>query len=154
MERVSINPYPANCLTIALGGSIGCTFLQKQPFYTSQNVAVLQPLEELSDEILLVLATLIQKESDKRFVAFGRELNKHIKVDFTIKLPFNMNDTPDWVGLTEIVNSEISPKLPPKTKQVLDGNFNLTPINRSSKALHDVRWGRFYQGLIPHICKG
>ena len=38
----SATPYPAHCLTIALGGSIGSTFLQNKPFYTSQNVAVLK----------------------------------------------------------------------------------------------------------------
>jgi restriction endonuclease S subunit len=80
-------PYPAGCLTVALGGSIGSTFLQNKAFYTSQNVAVLQPKQILSNEVLLFIATLIQKESNKRFIAFGRELNRHIKNNFTIKLP-------------------------------------------------------------------
>ena len=38
-----INPYPAGCLTVALGGSLGATFLQPKPFYTAQNIAVLIP---------------------------------------------------------------------------------------------------------------
>ena len=52
----SESPYPAHCLTIALGGSIGNTFLQNKPFYTSQNVAVLKPKVTLSDNVLLFLA--------------------------------------------------------------------------------------------------
>ncbi len=43
VEPVSgVAPYPAGAITVALGGSIGSTFLQKQPFYTGQNVSVLQ----------------------------------------------------------------------------------------------------------------
>ena len=73
-----IMPYPAGSLSIALGGSIGSTFLQTKDFYTSQNVAVLQPKFDLNNGILLFLAKLIENECSQRFVAFGRELNKHI----------------------------------------------------------------------------
>ena len=95
-EIEGIKPYPAGYLTIALGGSIGSTFVQSKPFYTGQNVAVLIPKVEMSNLVKLFIATIIKKESDIRFVAFGRELNKHIKTDFTLKLPQNEHGKPDY----------------------------------------------------------
>ena len=110
--------YPAGSLSIALGGSIGSTFLQTKDFYTSQNVAVLQPKEKLSSNLLLFLAALIEKECSLRFVAFGRELNKHIKRDFTIKLPLIEEDKPNWKELEQFIQDRIIPQLPKKAQKV------------------------------------
>lgn len=119
--------YPAGSLSIALGGSIGSTFLQTRDFYTSQNVAVLQPKEKLSSEILLFLATLIEKECSMRFVAFGRELNKHIKRDFTIKLPLLEDDKPNWKELETLVKDRIIPQLPKKAQKVWLQKYDTKP---------------------------
>lgn len=58
-----IEPYPAGCITVALGGSLGSTYLQKEPFYTSQNVSVLEFPDNVSDAAKLFLCTLIYNES-------------------------------------------------------------------------------------------
>ena len=139
----SIMPYHAGCLTIALGGSIGSTFLQERNFYTSQNVAVLQPIYELSREVLIFIATLIQKESENRFVAFGRELNKHIKVDFTIKLPIDSKGTPDWNEIEQIVNKEIIPKIPNKAKSVWNNKYKNNPVFDVKRNLDIENWQWF-----------
>ena len=103
-----VEPYEAGCLTVALGGSLGSTFLQPKPFYTAQNVAVLIPKAEhktkLTTEILLFIATLIKMECKLRFIAFGRELNTHIKRDFTICLPCTVDDKIDWTELERITS--------------------------------------------------
>lgn len=117
-----IDPYPANCITIALGGSIGSTFVQPKQFYTGQNVAVLMDLKEgkkLSVEEKLFVSMLITKECSFRFVAFGRELNKHIKRDFTIRLPSN-NDDVDWKEL-ERLSKNILKKVRVETSNTLSG---------------------------------
>ena len=81
-------PFPAGAMSLALGGSfLGSCFIQKKPFYTAQNVAVLQEKTLLSDFIKLFIATLIRNECKIKYQAFGRELNAHFKKDFTIKLP-------------------------------------------------------------------
>ncbi len=93
-----VDPYPANCITVALGGSIGSTFVQPKQFYTGQNVAVLLDKKKgriLSTEEKLFISMLINKECSCRYVAFGRELNKHISKDFTIRLPSKKNEI-DW----------------------------------------------------------
>lgn len=145
--------YPANCLTIALGGSIGSTFLQIEPFYTSQNVAVLQPLEKISNKVLLFIATIIEKECNKKYVAFGRELNKHIRTDFTIKLPLLDDKSPDWVKI-ENEMEEILLKLPERSSQVLNKKYDTLPETPNSINLSERKWKEFRFDRIFMICKG
>lgn len=81
-------PFPAGAMSLALGGSfLGSCFIQKKPFYTAQNVAVLQEKVPLSDHTKLFIAALIRNECKIKYQAFGRELNAHFRKDFTIKLP-------------------------------------------------------------------
>lgn len=89
-------PYQAGCLTVALGGSIGATFYQAKPFYTGQNVAVIQFKKNISMYAKLYLCQVIKFEVKNKFRAFGRELNKHIKTDFTVDLPVDESNNPDW----------------------------------------------------------
>ena len=85
-------PFPAGAMSLALGGSfLGSCFIQKKPFYTAQNVAVLQEKVPLSDHAKLFIATLIRNECKIKYQAFGRELNAHFRKDFTIKLPVKRN---------------------------------------------------------------
>lgn len=138
-----VTPYPAGSLSIALGGSIGSTFLQTKEFYTSQNVAVLQPKSNLESGILLFLARLIEKECSKRFVAFGRELNKHIKRDFTIKLPLIEKDKPNWPLITSIVKDQIIPQLPKKAQRVWLQKYDTTPQKQENMRLNTQDWKWF-----------
>lgn len=140
-----VTPYPAGSLSIALGGSIGSTFLQTKEFYTSQNVAVLQPKSNLDSGILLFLARLIEKECSKRFVAFGRELNKHIKRDFTIKLPLIKENMPDWDEIGTIVKDQIIPQLPKKAQKVWLQKYDTKPLLQEKIKLNtqDWRWFRY-----------
>ncbi|MBO5950411.1 MAG: restriction endonuclease subunit S [Fibrobacteraceae bacterium] len=80
-------PFPAGSMTLALGGSLGSCFIHSKPFYTAQNVAVLQEKTPLSNHTKLFIATLIRNECKIKYQAFGRELNAHFRKDFTIKLP-------------------------------------------------------------------
>ncbi|MBR2323108.1 MAG: restriction endonuclease subunit S [Clostridia bacterium] len=87
-EMEGEEPFPAGAMSLALGGSfLGSCFIQKKPFYTAQNVAVLQEKVPLSDYTKLFIATLIRNECKIKYQAFGRELNAHFRKDFTIKLP-------------------------------------------------------------------
>ncbi|MFV0431331.1 MAG: restriction endonuclease subunit S [Alphaproteobacteria bacterium] len=85
-------PFPAGAMSVALGGSfLGSCFIQKDPFYTAQNVAVMQEKEPLSIHSKLFVSALIRNECKIKYLAFGRELNSHIRKDFTIKLPVLKN---------------------------------------------------------------
>ncbi|MBE7693620.1 restriction endonuclease subunit S [Tenacibaculum finnmarkense] len=81
-------PFPSGSMSVSLGGSfLGSCFIQREPFYTAQNVAVLQEKEPLSVHTKLFVSTLIRNECKIKYLAFGRELNSHIRKDFTVKLP-------------------------------------------------------------------
>lgn len=100
-----IEPYPEGSVTVALGGSLGSTYLQKEPFYTSQNVAVLQFSNAVSDSAKLFLCTLIHNESLYKYFPFGRELNTHIRNDFGFTLPVDSKNNPDWQFMEEYIKS-------------------------------------------------
>ncbi len=82
-----VKPYKAGCITVALGGSLGSSYLQVEDFYTSQNVSVLEFEKDVSDSAKLFITTCIMNESKYKYFPFGRELNTHIRTDFGFTLP-------------------------------------------------------------------
>lgn len=116
-------PFEAGTMTLALGGSfLGSCFVQTEPYYTAQNVAVLTEKEPLSLQAKMFISTLIRNECKYKYLAFGRELNTHYKTDFVIKLPIQRDgkgepiiDTnktyskegyiPDWCFMEDYMNS-------------------------------------------------
>jgi len=72
-------PFPAGLITVALGGTkLLSSFVQQQPFYTAQNVAVLTPLADMSFDQLLYVCLCI-RHNRSRYSAFGREANRTIR---------------------------------------------------------------------------
>lgn len=82
-------PYPAGKLTVALGGSLLATFVQQEPFYTAQNVAVLTPKIDMSLRERLFYSMCIEANRF-RYTAFGREANRTLR---TLDLP---DAAPTW----------------------------------------------------------
>lgn len=91
-------PFEKGLVTVALGGSyLGSCFVQEDPFYTGQNVAVMKPKSnKMTKNVNLFITALVRYESKIKYYAFGRELNTHIRTDFNIKLPiqYNADGTP------------------------------------------------------------
>ena len=101
-----LEPYNAGNLTLSLGGEyLGSCFIQKEPFYTSQNVNVLIPKIEMSLYSKLFISTVIFRKSRLKYKAFIDELNRHVKTDFSFKLPVDMNGKPDWNYMEEYIKS-------------------------------------------------
>ena len=99
-----ITPYDAGCMTIALGGEhIGSCFIQKHPFYTSQNVVVLSPKQEISENVKVFISHVVRNESKNNYMAFARELNSHIRTDFSFKLPTQDGINPDYVFMENYI---------------------------------------------------
>lgn len=93
----NIEPYEPGNMTLSLGGAyLGSCFIQNEPFYTSQNVVVLMPLDNISFSAKMFISVAIFKESQNNYRAFIKELNAHIKRDFQIKLPAKQNGEPDY----------------------------------------------------------
>lgn len=91
-----VTPYPAGALTVALGGSVLSTFVQQEPFYTAQNVAVLTPRDkDMGLKERLYYAAAIY-ENRHLYTAFGREANSTLR---NIELPPHV---PSWVNSVTI----------------------------------------------------
>jgi len=92
-----VEPYKAGNMTIALGGEyLGSCFIQENDFYTSQNVNVLIPKWNMSNNVKRYISFVIFKESRTYYKAFEDELNRHMTTDFSILLPIDDAETPDW----------------------------------------------------------
>jgi len=157
-EVEGLDPFPANCLTLALGGSLGSCFLQTKPFYTAQNVAVLQSETPLSTEAWLFLASVIQFECKIKFQAFGRELNSHFRKDFTLKLPATADGKPDWQYMENYIKSIHYKNITTKIeKQPLELNtnhwieFNYTDIFVIKKGFYNKKPEESGDGTIPFL---
>ena len=94
-------PYPAGAITLALGGSVGSTFVQPKPFYTGQNVGVIE-FENKSDKMKQFVAVVLNKVCSTQFSAFKNEINKHFKRDLSIPLPLKPSADPSNYDSTDI----------------------------------------------------
>jgi hypothetical protein len=90
-------PYPAGLLTVALGGSTLSTFVQTEPFYTAQNVAVLTPRAVMTLDQKLFWATCIEANRF-RYETFGREANRTLSI---LELPDAAPNSPLSVPVTK-----------------------------------------------------
>lgn len=154
-----VSPYPAGLLTVSLGGSLGECFIQEEPFYTAQNVAVLKPVApEMTHAVNMFISVLVKAESKVKYYAFGRELNSHIKKDFTVSLPVLYSDNgtaiidknrtfskegfvPDWKFMEGYINK-----------------LNTCPVKTVNKTkpspLDIAKWDYFELGKLFRIQKG
>ena len=102
-----VKPFEAGLVTVALGGSyLGSCFVQLEPFYTAQNVAVMKAkYKEMTNEVNNFISGLVRYESSVKYYAFGRELNTHIRTDFEVKLPVDKKGNPDWQFMEDYIKS-------------------------------------------------
>ncbi len=140
----TVEPYKSGCLTLALGGSIGSCFLQEEPFYTSQNVAVLMPRGNESEHALRFIASVITHSVlYGKYEAFTEELNKHIKTDFAISLPATSEGQPDWDYMDSFMQ-----KIFFETEASLE---DLRRVDKSKTKVDSSQWKEFRVGEVFEI---
>lgn len=137
----TVVPYKTGCITLALGGSIGSCFIQEEPFYTSQNVAVLMPKTKQSEYALKFITSVITNSVlYGQYKAFTEELNKHIKTDFVINLPATPDGQPDWNYMESYMK---------KIMDEAEKNFDNLKKNDDAKHLIDTNvWREFCVGKL------
>jgi hypothetical protein len=93
VEKIAgIEPYKKGAITVALGGSVLSSFLQHEDFYTGQNIAVLNNVCEMSEQVKLYYCKAIQINAF-RYSTCGREANVTFR---DLKVP-DITDLPDYV---------------------------------------------------------
>lgn len=102
-----VTPFPAGYITVALGGSVLSSFVQKDPFYTAFHIMVLEPKRDMTFQEKLFYCMCIQNNAYR--YSYGRQANKTLK---DIEVPDN---APEWVNCTPIApltTQNIRPELP------------------------------------------
>jgi len=101
----ALAPFPAGFVTVALGGSVLSSFVQRKPFYTGFHVMVLEPKKEMRLEEKLFYCHCIKMNAYR--YRYGRQANKTLK---DIELP----ELPDWLKTYTIDYSRIETKIEKK----------------------------------------
>ncbi|MBH0117138.1 restriction endonuclease subunit S [Salinibacterium sp. NG253] len=128
-----VAPYKPGLLTVALGGASRlATFVQSEPFYTAQNVAVLQPKTPMTLVEKLYWATCIQANRF-RYEGFGREANRTLA---TLELP---DRPPEWISANQVVE-QLTSMIPPITASE-------SGVPRAGAAVGDLFEVRYGQSL-------
>lgn len=101
-------PFPAGSITVALGGTkLLTSFVQFEPFYTAQNVAVLVGRREFTMTEKLYICLCIQ-HNRFRYSAFGREANRTLR---TLPIP-SPEEFPAWLREASITSLEANHSSP------------------------------------------
>ena len=121
-----VEPFPAGDISVALGGSIGSTFVQVTPFYTGEHQVVLKPLVPMTIEQKLFIAAIIQYEAQTNYTAFGRELDRYIRTTFKIKLPIVAEKQPDYDYMTKAMRN-----LPNLKQYFTSDNMDIDDVSKN-----------------------
>lgn len=128
-----VEPYPAGLLTVALGGSrLLSTYVQQRPFYTAQNVAVLEPRDSNMPTLHRLFYAMCIRHNAFRYTAFGREANRTLG---SISIP---SIVPDWVDTTPL----------PTFDGMAQSELELIPLD------DPLQWTLFPLGSLFEIAKG
>jgi len=109
-----IEPNPANTISVAGGGSVMASFLQKEPYYSGRDLFYLKPRIKLSDKQLLYYCMCL-KENAYRF-SYGRQANKTLR---ELNIPA-VDSIPAWVEASVLPELPKADKTTNKTAVVLD----------------------------------
>lgn len=106
-----IAPFPAGYITVALGGSVLSSFVQKEPFYTAFHIMVLEPKREMTLQEKLFYCMCIRHNAYR--YSYGRQANKTLK---DIEVP---DEVPDWVRAASIepIKTGVASNAVPKNEQ-------------------------------------
>src|SRR3989339_1142905 len=92
-------PFKKGSITVTLGGEyLLSAYLQKDDFYTSQNIKVLTPKQSMSDIEKIFYCYVIQSNRF-RYYSHGREANKTLD---DLKIP-SIREIPSWIYSAKIV---------------------------------------------------
>lgn len=134
-------PYPAGAITLALGGSVGSTFVQPKPFYTGQNVGVIE-FDNKSEKMKQFVAVVLNKVCSTQFSAFKNEINKHFKRDLSIPLPLKPSADPSNYTQDDIDWDYMETVMSRVTARAKDRLANLPqPTDKKKTPVDTSSWG-------------
>lgn len=112
-------PQPAETITVAGGGSVLSTFVQKRPFYSGRDLYLLIAKEDINLKVKMFISTVLFANQYR--YSYGRQANKTLP-DLILKLPIKRDGNgnpviddnrtysdngyiPDWQFMEDYINS-------------------------------------------------
>ncbi len=112
-------PQPAETITVAGGGSVLSTFVQKRPFYSGRDLYLLISKEDISIKVKMFISTVLF--SNQYRYSYGRQANKTLP-NLILRLPIQRDNNgnpiiddnytysekgyiPDWQFMEDYINS-------------------------------------------------
>ena len=112
-------PQPAETITVAGGGSVLSTFVQKRPFYSGRDLYLLIAKEDINLKVKMFISTVLFANQYR--YSYGRQANKTLP-DLILKLPIKRDSDgkpviddnrtysdngyiPDWQYMEDYINS-------------------------------------------------
>ncbi|MBR6722343.1 restriction endonuclease subunit S [bacterium] len=112
-------PQPAETITVAGGGSVLSTFVQKRPFYSGRDLYLLIAKENINLKVKMFISTVLFANQYR--YSYGRQANKTLP-DLILKLPIQRDSNgnpviddnrtysdngyiPDWQFMGDYINS-------------------------------------------------
>ena len=125
--QADIIPNPRNTISVAVGGSVMESFVQKEPFYSGFHVLVLSPKQEMTDNVMLYYCEVLR--ANKYRYNYGRQANRTLR---SILIP-EAHEIPNWVNVIDIESMEIRDLRAMKNK-----NFSIKPSTWKRFSLSDL----------------
>lgn len=148
---IGVSPFPAGCITVAVGGSVMESFLQTKPFYTAYHVMVLRPQPgiEMSDAVKLFYCLCLRR--NKFRYSYGRQANETLK---DLQIPC-LEEVPAYVKKFSFEQFQKSLVDSIDLAELEEKAETISPINElvSLRELFDVENGVAATGLIRSVEK-
>lgn len=129
--------HPGGVLTVCYNGPVGTTFYQPEPFWATDDVNVLYPKTDISMEVLLFIAPIIEEVGSK--YAYVDKWKMEDMAAANLRLPVTHSGDPDWAHMEQTMRRVIEDQ---KKKLAFIERLKATP--RTS--IDVSSWGEFKIG--------
>lgn len=96
--------HDGHCLTVCYNGAPGTTFYQPDPFWATDDVNVLVPKRDMSREILLFMAPIIEHIGRQNYT-YTDKWRQDIMKEELLPLPQDANGEPDWRYMDDFMSA-------------------------------------------------
>lgn len=129
--------HPGGVLTVCYNGPVGTTFYQPEPFWATDDVNVLYPKMDVSMEVLLFIAPIIEEVGSK--YAYVDKWKIEDMAAANLRLPVTHSGDPDWAYMEQKVRRVFEKQ---KKKLAFIERLKATP----STSIDVSSWGEFKIG--------
>lgn len=125
---------------ITIGDTTATIYYQSEQFICGDHIVILRApfLNEIRG---IFIVALLNKERFR--YNYGRSFKMDVIKKTRILLPSIDENTPDWNYIECVVKQNIIPKLPSKSREVWNGEYENQPISSTPISLDSAKWGWF-----------